>query len=347
MVCTKKSLFRQIFLLLITPLLLIPVVVSILNALPATAATQDETDRIRGWLSYAAAHECFHSYDTLGGRGVSKNSLGGRASKKEVPAGMWVVGRNAEGKVKCDTMIQAALPIWGYSSLEDLLMDAGYTYKSSDTNWHAPPDPSDPKKTITGQAIWDALRKKKGYTRGITDYLTSLEMYYLYHDSFVAGCGVTETTYSSASYQYKQDADGDEPRTALYTKLESNGTKVKTIGKTTGNTAYIYTSKIMLCSTLGDLEDSITYWAEKAAPQMRESSLIALYKRHLPSPPYNEEAVTTCAKEVAASSASASKDEQNKIFADCYQRLTGEDISSVLGAIDPTNPKFVDRKSVV
>ena len=213
MVGTKKRhSFRRVFLLFIVPLLLISSVVSVFNAPPArAAASAKEIKHIRGWLYFRAAHSCFHGWEWLGEEHVIHNKLGKDADARHVNAGMYAEGRGASGTLSCGEMIPKAISIWGYSSLSELLLDAGYTFDTNRKEYNAPyvdPDSTSAKKK-TGQAIWEALRKK-GYTDAPENYLTKAEMYYLWHDSFVAGCTIAkEELFTDVTEEIRQKAVND------------------------------------------------------------------------------------------------------------------------------------------
>lgn len=223
--------------LFIVPLLLISSVVSVFNAPPArAAASAKEIKHIRGWLYFRAAHSCFHGWEWLGEEHVIHNKLGKDADARHVNAGMYAEGRDASGTLSCGEMIPKAISIWGYSSLSELLLDAGYTFDTNRKEYNAPyVDPgSASAKKKTGQAIWEALRKK-GYTDAPENYLTKAEMYYLWHDSFVAGCTIAkEELFTDVTEEIRQKAVNDQDNYVHYSRLSEERTSlINTVGQAT------------------------------------------------------------------------------------------------------------------
>lgn len=301
MVGTKKRLsFRRVFLLFIVPLLLISSVVSVFNAPPArAAATSREVKRIRGWLTFKAAHKCFSGWNYIGEEHVAKNKLGEKADNILTGVGAYY-NNSTPGEITCGEMIPKAIKLWGYSSLSELLLDAGYTHNTKEERYDAPLDPNDERKKKTGAAIWDALRKK-GYTDNPDTYLTPAEMYYLWHDGFVAGCQVTnEKEISTVTEEIKQKAINSQDLYVHYNRLSPERTSlVDTVGQAkasspgvpktglTGPSGTVGTAskanEFILHDKEGRIgcnnismnraEDEISKWAEKAV--QRSAQLIA------------------------------------------------------------------------
>ena len=290
MVGTKKRhSFRRVFLLFIVPLLLFSTVISVFNTSPArAAATSREVKRIRGWLAFKAAHSCFHGWDWIGEDNVAKNKLGDKGDSRTVNVGAYF-HNSRPGEIKCGEMVSESIRLqyWGYSSLADLLTDAGYTHKRG--SYYAPevPKSGGGTETRTGSAIWDALRKK-GFTDAPENYLTPAEMYYLYHDSFTTGCQITgEKEISTVSEEIKQKALNNKDLYAHYSVLspERNST-INTVSKATLTKSYGAEGVNYLfdkaastpydntfsCgnSTMNKMEQKISEWAEKAVQRTAE-----------------------------------------------------------------------------
>lgn len=225
--------FRRFFVLLSIPILFIPIVISVLNFTPASA--ESTSDHIKAWLYYHAIAKCFRNLDKINAPSVNGNSIGGRRKDWDTIVGVYITGKSSgNGKMKCDAAIQAGLPLWGFSSLHDLMTAAGWTIKGSDYT---------PDGEKGAGPFLAAIRNKTGIKNGSSENFDALQLYDFTHISFVNGCGVDEKPYDSATETEKgmadQGARDEKGKYFKYPKLnEKDGTTVITIGKTNNNDSW-------------------------------------------------------------------------------------------------------------
>lgn len=299
---------------LIVPLLLAPLALSVLNATPVSAQTAAE--RIKGWLAFKASHYCFHGREEINGHDVDNGGFGtgmgaNNIGDDDVGVGVYYTG-SGKGFVTCNNLMKTALPLWGYSSFKDLITDAGYTYDSSSYKYKAP-------KNKTASAVWDALRRKKGYKNSAGEYLSALEVYYLYHESFKVGCSATEKTLSSATENEKAQAKGGASGYASYATITKDGNIQETFAKIGSKERFFFysTAGYIACSAPKPHTDEIDKWARKAAPMAKEDALVAFYKGLLPN--YASE---KC-KDLTGSEKTACENKYNNAIRTCVKEALG------------------------
>ena len=347
----KKHLFFRYFFAL---LLMSSIILSAFKATPVSAGEVD--NHIKAWLYFKASMRCFHGQTSIQKSAVDNyNSIDvNKNGNKQVIVGNYIPGN---GKKQCDAMIQEALPLWGYGSLKDLLLDAGYVEES---NYYVNKDGK------SGGAIWDALRAK-----GLTDepdggYLSYTELYSLWYWTFVQGCSVTEENPYDSAPEY--ETSSTDVRYTTYDKVK-DGAAVKHIAHIGAREgywsvgAYFYVTdygdsnyKRMLCQTTTtsfDTTKKITEYANKAVEEatskatdeLAQSYLAALCAGQYPNDTtkrdeciqkrehYDE--ITACIEE----SKNAGTDEQKKdAFADCYAKKVGKTKEEILNMINGVKP---------
>lgn len=207
-------LFRRFFILPFIFILVVPIGVSVFDAAPAIAGGTD--DHIRGWLYFRALVPCLHGIHQIQQKAVDTyNSLDvngkGNDPVGDIGAGVYV----NDNSMTCDTMIQAGLPLWGYGSLRDLVLDAGYHLSGGYYVNDASGSASEFKR---------ALREKKGYSDSITEQLNNQELYTFYHQSFVNSClkGQPEELYDDV-----EKSGRDLTGYYTYIALKGDGTSAK------------------------------------------------------------------------------------------------------------------------
>ena len=121
----KKHLFFRYFFAL---LLMSSIILSAFKATPVSAGEVD--NHIKAWLYFKASMRCFHGQTSIQKSAVDNyNSIDvNKNGNKQVIVGNYIPGN---GKKQCDAMIQEALPLWGYGSLKDLLLDTEYVEESN------------------------------------------------------------------------------------------------------------------------------------------------------------------------------------------------------------------------
>ena len=187
---------------------------------PPTVAESTVEKKVKTWLYYRAVTGCFNGFGKIGAEHVAKNEVGSSMADKEAYVGVYISGNGTDGDGKCGDVIKNGLSLWGYSSLESLLKDAGFTLDGS--NWVT----SKPSQN----AIGTALQEKSGLKENAEDYLDAEGLYSLYYTSFVYACKVTgEEDYNSASDSSKQLADSKSNGYVSYEKYTKEGVK-KIIG---------------------------------------------------------------------------------------------------------------------
>ena len=357
----KLTRLRKLFTLASTPLLLIPTAVSMFSATPISATAV--SDKVDGWLYFQSAPRCFKGYDYISGDDVIKGSVGDDMGDIGIKIGVYAT-RSTDGIVKCKTAIQNGLKLWGYSSLEKLLEDAGYTLK--DNKWHAPENPD--------WRIYSAIKEKNKMLEDPNEYFADEELYSLYYYSFSYACRVSNEIDAEKATKTAKEKALSGKGYALYTTVNDKKVTRDVIAEKEDSGAHpMYSNLIMTSSPyarnvicynynyLKELLEKITELAKKIG-KPAESALAEEFEKALGeitpsdclsigSPSERKSCklghIKACLDEAQNGVPSTITDKKEKddkikeLFADCYSKKTGETKEKILAALSGVSPSSV------
>ena len=357
----KLTRLRKLFTLASTPLLLIPTAVSMFSATPISATAV--SDKVDGWLYFQSAPRCFKGYDYISGDDVIKGSVGDDMGDIGIKIGVYAT-RSTDDVVKCKTAIQNGLKLWGYSSLEKLLEDAGYTLK--DNKWHAPENPD--------WRIYSAIKEKNKMLEDPNEYFADEELYSLYYYSFSYACRVSNEIDAEKATKTAKEKALSGKGYALYTTVNDKKVTRDVIAEKEDDKAHtmyfnlIITSSIyarnVTCNNykyLKKLLEEITELAKKIG-KPAESALAEEFEKALGeitpsdclsigSPSERKSCklghIKVCLTEAQKGVPSTITDKKEKddkikeLFADCYSKKTGETKEKILAALSGVSPSSV------
>ncbi len=362
----KLTRLRKLFTLVSTPLLLVPTAVSVFSSTPISATAV--SDKVDGWLYFLSAPYCFKNYAYISGDDVIKGTVGGGIAKNSIFPGSYLT-RSTKKDMKCDTAVQNGLKLWGYSSLEKLLEDAGYTLK--DNKWHAPENPD--------WRIYSAIKEKNKMLDDPNEYFDIEELYSLYYYSFLYVCEVSnEVSSEKASTTAKEKAKSGNGYASYTTVNDKKITRDVIAEKKEDdqkNSGFVYHNYVMTSFRASDHLDyikckgdginkhleKITELAKKIG-KPAESALAEEFEKALGeitpsdclsigSPSERKSCklghIKVCLAEAQNGVPSTITDKKEKddkikeLFADCYSKKTGETKEKILAALSGVSPSSV------
>ena len=362
----KLTRLRKLFTLASTPLLLVPTAVSVFSSTPISATAV--SDKVDGWLYFQSAPHCFKDYAYISGDDVIKGTVGGGIAKNSIFTGFYLT-RSTKKDMKCDTAVQNGLKLWGYSSLEKLLEDAGYTLK--DNQWHAPENPD--------WRIYSAIKEKNKMLDDPNEYFDIEELYSLYYYSFLYACEVSnEVSSEKASTTAKEKAKSGNGYASYTTVNDKKITRDVIAEKKEDdqkNSGFVYHNHVMTSFKASDHLDyirckgdginkhleKITELAKKIG-KPAESALAEEFEKALGeitpsdclsigSPSERKSCklghIKACLDEAQNGVPSTITDKKEKddkikeLFADCYSKKTGETKEKILAALSGVSPSSV------
>ena len=364
----KVARLQRFFILIFTPLLLLPMAISTLHSAPVGAISVE--DKIKGWVYYLAVPRCFSPslvtnwYHTISGEDVIKNEIGSGIGDEDADTGLYVadVGNKQNSTKKCGKIMSEGYQLWGYSSLADLLTAADFKYENG--SWTIPPSAD----TKIQAAIESKANPKMD--KDPERYFSYEEQYSLYYWSFVYACEIpgngeegAEKDVAQASTAEKASADNnDELGYIYYKKAEQRVLKDKIAKRRyRGDDRYMYPGKHIVCSgstapvekfselakKLGKKPETvIAEEFEKALGEITPSDCLSIgspSERKACKIGHIEICVIEAQKGVP-STITDKKEKDDKIkelFADCYSKKTGETKEKILAALSGVSPSSV------
>lgn len=362
----KLTRLRKLFTLVSTPLLLVPTAVSVFSSTPISATAV--SDKVDGWLYFLSAPHCFKNYDYISGDDVIKGTIGGGMAKNSIFTGFYLT-RSTKEDMECDTAVQNGLKLWGYSSLEKLLEDAGYTLK--DNKWHAPENPD--------WRIYSAIKEKNKMLDDPNEYFADEELYSLYYYSFSYACEVSnEIDAEKATKTAKEKAKSGNGYASYTTVNDKKITRDVIAEKKEDdqkNSGFVYHNHVMTSFRASDHLDyivckgdginkhleKITELAKKIG-KPAESALAEEFEKALGeitpsdclsigSPSERKSCklghIKVCLAEAQNGVPSTITDKKEKddkikeLFADCYSKKTGETKEKILAALSSFSPSSI------
>lgn len=211
-------------LITICSMLLLPLVSPIYTQ--QATAELGPNEQVSAFLFYTVMGHCFGGINRVDARSAEAGSMGGSRRSEKVSTGYYFSEKART--YSCDDALNHGLHLWGYSSLVDLLKDAGYTTDGENYN----------NENGGGEAIRSAIRAKASIKDDPTQYLSDVAYFKFLHDSFANACQVNgkEVKVSEADESLKERA-----RTAKkafqYTLVDDHGTAYDVISEPTGERA--------------------------------------------------------------------------------------------------------------
>ena len=358
----KFAQLRQLFILISVPLLLLPSVILLVNPVPINASKSN--DKIKGWFYYLAAPWCFVKYNVhyISGSDIIKNELGDELGGEKKVVGVYT-NESQESEASCNTIIGNGYKLWGFKSLEELIVSAGFEYK--DGKWMIPNDINNKIRVAIENKVGNNLSPDPN------NYFSDEELYTIYYWSFVYACEIKDSSAEggekdkeTASLTEKKNAEsGEDGYTSYYRVI--NGVLKEKVAKryhtkddrylSPGLESYVRCSDKTkpvkkfseLAKKLGKKPETvIAEEFEKALGEITPSDCLSI------GSPSERKAckighIETCVIEAQKGVPSTITDKKEKddkikeLFADCYSKKTGETKEKILAALSGVSPSSV------
>ncbi len=358
----KFAQLRQLFILISVPLLLLPSVILLVNPVPINASKSN--DKIKGWFYYLAAPWCFVKYNVhyISGSDIIKNELGDGLGGEKKVVGVYT-NESQESEASCNTIIGNGYKLWGFKSLEELIVSAGFEYK--DGKWMIPNDINNKIRVAIENKVGNNLSPDPN------NYFSDEELYTIYYWSFVYACEIKDSSAEggekdkeTASLTEKKNAEsGEDGYTSYYRVI--NGVLKEKVAKryhtkddrylSPGLESYVRCSDKTkpvkkfseLAKKLGKKPETvIAEEFEKALGEITPSDCLSIgspSERKACKIGHIEICVIEAQKGVP-STITDKKEKDDKIkelFADCYSKKTGETKEKILAALSGVSPSSV------
>ena len=358
----KFAQLRQLFILISVPLLLLPSVILLVNPVPINASKSN--DKIKGWFYYLAAPWCFVKYNVhyISGSDIIKNELGDELGGEKKVVGVYT-NESQESEASCNTIIGNGYKLWGFKSLEELIVSAGFEYK--DGKWMIPNDINNKIRVAIENKVGNNLSPDPN------NYFSDEELYTIYYWSFVYACEIKDSSAEggekdkeTASLTEKKNAESGEDGYTSYYRVINRVLKEKVAKRyhtkddrylSPGLESYVRCSDKTkpvkkfseLAKKLGKKPETvIAEEFEKALGEITPSDCLSI------GSPSERKAckighIETCVIEAQKGVPSTITDKKEKddkikeLFADCYSKKTGETKEKILAALSGVSPSSV------
>ena len=358
----KFAQLRQLFILISVPLLLLPSVILLVNPVPINASKSN--DKIKGWFYYLAAPWCFVKYNVhyISGSDIIKNELGDELGGEKKVVGVYT-NESQESEASCNTIIGNGYKLWGFKSLEELIVSAGFEYK--DGKWMIPNGISNKIRVAIENKVGNNLSPDPN------NYFSDEELYTIYYWSFVYACEIKDSSAEggekdkeTASLTEKKNAESGEDGYTSYYRVINRVLKEKVAKRyhtkddrylSPGLESYVRCSDKTkpvkkfseLAKKLGKKPETvIAEEFEKALGEITPSDCLSI------GSPSERKAckighIETCVIEAQKGVPSTITDKKEKddkikeLFADCYSKKTGETKEKILAALSGVSPSSV------
>lgn len=352
---------RRFFILTFMPLLLLPITTLIINPMPVSADAAIDK-KIKTWQYYLAAPHCFTKNARIRGEYTSQNKLSPTADTEEKAVGVYSADdhNKQQYKASCQKIISEGYSLWGFKSLEELLMTAEFKYENGSWVIH-----DEPKEKVR------AAIESKSSPKLSPDlsYFSDQELYELYYWSFVYACEIQdsdkvggEKDKDAASESEKKDAEDHRNGYTSYHRVINGVLKEKIAKKYhTDDDRFISMDTKIRCSDktapvkkfselakkLGKKPvDKLAEEFEKALGEITPSDCLSIgspSERKSCKLGHIEVCLTEAQKGVP-STITDKKEKDDKIkelFADCYSKKTGETKEKILAALSGVSPSSI------
>ena len=356
----KFAQLRQLFILISVPLLLLPSVILLVNPVPINASKSN--DKIKGWFYYLAAPWCFVKYNVhyISGSDIIKNELGDGLGGEKKVVGVYT-NESQESEASCNTIIGNGYKLWGFKSLEELIVSAGFEYK--DGKWMIPNDVRNKIRVAIENKVGNNLSPDPN------NYFSDEELYTIYYWSFVYACEIKDSSAEggekdkeTASLTEKKNAESGEDGYTSYYRVINRVLKEKVAKRYhTEDNRFLSLGTHVRCSDKTKPVEKFSELAKKLGKKP-ETVIAEEFEKVLgeitPSDclsigsPSERKAckighIETCVIEAQKGVPSTITDKKEKddkikeLFADCYSKKTGETKEKILAALSGVSPSSV------